>query len=254
MRHFDVVSPTTLSAESYWSLRADFELEQALAKREGRLLERSGDDVETISAGGERRKRRVVRVELPDDAIPGMLSRWVKPTDLRSEVTYEWSDAHWDKRNAARVVVVFPHFGDCVKITYTQHVGAPLVPSDVVLAADAAVSVHTHCVIDVAQQPHVPGWVVSCIERVAEAQMRSSLERHPRELERLSRSAAPTARERTAAAGADGGPSPDELRVIELEARRAGDALRSLRPQRCFVECILCGWGRFVCGRVEALT
>lgn len=262
MRHFVVTTPTTLSAAAYWALRADFELERILAGKEGRKLEVMADDVDVVDSAGNVRVRRVVEVALPDDSIPGVLQRWIQPSHLRSVVTYEWSQTEWDRKSAARVQVVFPHFGqDCVKIEYSQFVGAPLVPSDVALAADAAVSIHTHCCVSIQPPQSIPKWVVECVERVAESNMKSSLSQHPRELERLARTMRPEVCGHGSGTGGGGGGDSGEMRVVELEARRASrlasddDAFGlGRRPKKCFLDCVLCGLGRFVCGRVETIT
>lgn len=261
MRHFVVTTPTTLSAAAYWALRADFELERILAGREGRKLEIQSDDVDVVDAAGTVRVKRVVEATLPDDSIPSMLQRWIHPSHLRSVVTYTWSQTEWDRKSAARVLVVFPHFGtDCVKIEYSQFIGAPLVPSDVVLAADAAVSIHTHCCVSIQPPQNIPKWVVECVERVAESNMKSSLSQHPRELERLAKTMRPDVCGSSNGNG-NGGGGAGEMRVVELEARRASrvatddDALGlGRRPKKCFLDCVLCGLGRFVCGRVETIT
>ena len=259
MRHFVVTTPTTLSAAAYWALRADFELERILAAKEGRKLEMMADDVDVVDSAGNVRVKRVVEVALPDDSIPGFLQRWIQPAHLRSVVTYTWSQTEWNRKSAARVQVVFPHFGeDCVKIEYSQFVGAPLVSSDVVLAADAAVSIHTHCCVSIQPPQSIPKWVVECVERVAEGSMKNSLSQHPRELERLAKSMRPDVCGSGNGNGNGGGAS--EMRVVELEARRASrvatdeDALGPGRPRKCFLDCVLCGFGRFVCGRVETIT
>jgi len=246
MREFRLAIPTTLPAATFWALRADFELERKLAAREGRVLEQQGDDVDVVDAHGAVRTRRVVNVALPDGSVPKVLSRFVQDDHLRSVCTYDWARFEWHEASAASVRVVFPHFGDgCVGIEYFQHL-EPLVPTSVASASHACVTVHTRCVVSINPPPSIPRWVADAVERIAEAQMKASLERHPRELEKLA--AAVAAAKPTVVAPVEAAPA---MAIDGLVPRERGP--RDV-PRRCYIECALCGLGRFVCGRVDAIS
>ena len=247
MREFRIAIPTTLPAATFWALRADFELERKLAAREGRVLEQQAEDVDVVDAHGAVRTRRVVNVALPDGSVPKVLARWVQDDHLRSVCTYEWARFEWHEASAASVRVVFPHFGDgCVSIQYYQHLD-PLVPSSVASTEHACVTVHTRCVVEINPPSSFPRWVADTVERIAEVQMKASLERHPRELEKLAAAAAAAAKP-TAVAPVEPAPAM-AIDGLVPRVRGAGDV-----PRRCYIECALCGLGRFVCGRVDAIS
>ena len=208
------------------------------------MLEQQAEDVDVVDAQGAVRTRRVVNVALPDGSVPKVLARWVQDDHLRSVCTYEWARFEWHEASAASVRVVFPHFGDgCVSIQYYQHLD-PLVPSSVASTEHACVIVRTRCVVAINPPPSFPRWVADTVERIAEAQMKASLERHPRELEKLAAAAAKP----TAVAPVEAAPAM-AIDGLVPRVRGAGDV-----PRRCYIECALCGLGRFVCGRVDAIS
>ena len=247
MHVFWVRTNCRLSAWRLWQLRQDFEIERAFAKREGRTLTRMQPDATIVGLNGVPRTRRRVLAELPPDAVPKVLARWVTVADLRSETTSTWSAEHRDRENACVTLLEFPKFGDAVAIRFVQHVEGD---------GDASCVLCTECHIKI-RVDGVPSWVLETIERVVEGQFRGAFVNFVKQAEahEAHEARAADARETEALVAEPAGTEPRTKRAAKKRNDEGesddddnveADGWCSFRLR---FRCVVCGVLRIVCGR-----
>ena len=104
--------------DELWSLRADFSVEQEVAKSTGRTLELQWETIKNADLPGVELVSRKVKGHLSQEKVPGALRRLVKPADLAFDVLTTWCPTLWDENHPCVTTVVA--VGGKIKITTTS--------------------------------------------------------------------------------------------------------------------------------------
>jgi hypothetical protein len=161
--------PDGMSANEYWQLRSEFELEKRVALSEKRMLDLNRDDVTRVeSATGDTTISREVVCKLPADIIPKVLQPFCKPEHLETLVTTEFCPDLCDCEHALKTSIIFPKLP-----VHNVTMFAKQWLQDEVIVSQCSVAVTS---------PTAPNWAVGMVEKIIEATTRSAYHSFPKKL------------------------------------------------------------------------
>ena len=233
MREFTCKNKCALPIARVWELKCDFEFEKRMALQEKRTVTRKGADESVVAMDGQNVVRRTIVVELDEDVIPTILRRWVKASDLTTDVTSSWNPDNYGREHASMTFTSFRSF-DGIEFRFSQWL-EELSGSQTDICTEVYVSVD---VVD------LPRWVLDTIEKVVESQLRASLKRF----------AVEAAKECSATKQVAEYKVPRTKRKgVRLSQDDSEDYESDVVPYRkgascCVVRCVLCGFVKIVCG------